>query len=212
LEWIEQLRAAGSLTDLAAIINFTPSGLAHTIYKLDPKYTAFDIPKRNGGIRHIKAPVPQLKLAQKRLANLLYDCLDELLKKAPQRKPLAHGFVKQRSIMTNASLHKRRRYVLNLDLQDFFPSINFGRVRAVFMKDNNWVLNEKVATVIAQIACDEGSLPQGSPCSPIISNIVTHILDVYPTLRPRHARPTDMPAAPAANGEAALAPRCWHPR
>jgi len=178
LEWIDKLRAATSLADLAVILNFTPSGLAHTIYKLDPKYTAFDIPKRSGGVRHIRAPMPQLKLAQRRLANLLYDCLDDLLKAAPQRRPLAHGFVRKRSIITNAALHKRRRYVLNLDLQDYFPSINFGRVRAVFMKDNNWSLQEKVATVIAQIVCDEHVLPQGSPCSPVISNIVTHILDV----------------------------------
>ena len=178
MEWIEKLRAATSLADLAVILNFTPSGLAHTLYKLDPKYTAFDIPKRSGGLRHIRAPVPQLKLAQRRLANLLYDCLDELLKAAPQRRPLAHGFVRKRSIISNAALHKRRRYVLNLDLQDYFPSINFGQVRAVFMKDTNWSLQEKVATVIAQIACDEHVLPQGSPCSPVISNIVTHILDV----------------------------------
>ena len=81
-------------------------------------------------MRLIKAPVPRLANLQRRLANLLYDCLDELTKGAPPaRRSLAHGFEKKRSIITNASLHKRRRYVLNLDLQDFFPSINFGRVR-----------------------------------------------------------------------------------
>ena len=53
MEWIEKLRAATSLADLAVILNFTPSGLAHTIYKLDPKYIAFDIPKRSGGVRHM---------------------------------------------------------------------------------------------------------------------------------------------------------------
>ncbi len=178
MEWIERLRAAEALDDLAKLLNFTPSGLSYVLYKLHPKYAAFDIPKRNGTTRHIKAPVPRLALAQKRLANLLYDCLDDLLKSTPQRRPLAHGFVRSRSIITNASLHKRRRYVLNLDLQEFFPSINFGRVRAVFMKDRNWSLNEKIATVISQIACDENELPQGSPCSPVISNLVTHILDV----------------------------------
>ena len=36
--------AATSLADLAVILNFTPSGLAHTLYKLDPRNTAFDIP------------------------------------------------------------------------------------------------------------------------------------------------------------------------
>jgi hypothetical protein len=67
---------------------------------------------------------------------------------------------------------------LNFDLEDFFPSINFGRVRGYFIKNNEFHLAENVATVIAQIACFENQLPQGSPCSPIISNLIAHILDV----------------------------------
>jgi len=39
-------------------------------------------------------------------------------------------------------------------------------------------LNEDVATVIAQIACHDNSLPQGSPCSPVVSNLVAHVLDM----------------------------------
>lgn len=101
----------------------------------------------------------------------------ELGKATPARRSLAHGFERSRSIMTNASLHKRRRYVLNLDLEDFFPTINFGRVRGFFIKDRNFALREKVATVIAQIACHDNELPQGSPCSPVISNLVGHLLD-----------------------------------
>ena len=42
------------------------------------------------------------------------------------RQPIAHGFVKQMSIITNAWPHKRRHFVLNIDLENFFPSINFG--------------------------------------------------------------------------------------
>ena len=80
--------------------------------------------------------------------------------------------------MTNAAVHKRRRYVLNLDLKDFFPSINFGRVRGIFIKDKRFALDPKVATLIAQIACHDHVLPQGSPCSPVISNIVGHLLDI----------------------------------
>ena len=95
----------------------------------------------------------------------------------PLRRSLAHGFERERSIITNASLHKRRRYVLNLDLQDFFPSINFGRVRGFFSKDKNFALALPVATTIAQIACHNAALPQGSPCSPIISNLIGHLLD-----------------------------------
>jgi RNA-directed DNA polymerase len=69
--------------------------------------------------------------------------------------------------------------VFNLDLKDFFPSIHFGRVRGFFIKDNNFALNQDVATILAQIACDGNALPQGSPCSPVISNLIAHVLDMH---------------------------------
>ena len=176
---LENLRAAATLDDVAHLLGFTPAGLSYVLYKLPgaAKYTTFDIPKRDGSKRHISAPVPQLALLQRRLANLLYDCLAEIEKDNPGRRSLAHGFARGRSIATNATLHKRRRYVLNLDLENFFPSFNFGRVRGFFIKDRYFALPEKVATVIAQIACHNNELPQGSPCSPIISNLIGHVLD-----------------------------------
>lgn len=75
-------------------------------------------------------------------------------------------------------MHKNRSYVFNADLKDFFPSIHFHRVRGFFLRNKNFQLQPKVATVIAQICCHENSLPQGSPTSPIISNLIGHILDV----------------------------------
>ena len=72
-----------------------------------------------------------------------------------------------------------RRWVFNLDLEDFFPSINFGRVRGFLLKNRDFrAESEHRATVISQIACHENSLPQGSPCSPVISNLVAHLLDM----------------------------------
>jgi len=91
---------------------------------------------------------------------------------------LSHGFKKGFSIATNAQLHRNRRYVFNVDLKDFFPSVNFGRVRGFFINDRNFSLNPKIATILAQIACHENRLPQGSPCSPVVSNLITHILDL----------------------------------
>ncbi|HWE53795.1 MAG TPA: reverse transcriptase domain-containing protein [Bryobacteraceae bacterium] len=44
--------------------------------------------------------------------------------------------------------------------------------------DRNFQLTEAVATVLAQIACHENQLPQGSPCSPVISNLVSHLMDI----------------------------------
>ena len=161
------------------MLGFTPSGLSFVLYKLpdSKKYTLFEVPKRDGGKRQIKAPEASLSLLQRRLATLLTECLEELKKAKPPRRPLAHGFEKGRSIITNAQLHKRRRYVFNLDLTDFFPSINFGRVRGFFLKDKSFELKPPVATVLAQIACFQNELPQGSPCSPVISNLIGHVLD-----------------------------------
>ena len=161
------------------MLGFTPSGLSFVLYKLpdSKKYTLFEVSKRDGGKRQIKAPEASLSLLQRRLATLLTECLEELKKAKPPRRPLAHGFEKGRSIITNAQLHKRRRYVFNLDLVDFFPSINFGRVRGFFLKDKSFELKPPVATVLAQIACYQNELPQGSPCSPIISNLIGHVLD-----------------------------------
>jgi hypothetical protein len=111
------------------------------------------------------------------LSDLLTACVLEI-DEQHKRKPISHGFHKGRSIVTNASPHTGRRFVLNLDIENFFPSINFGRVRGFLIKNNDFKLNPAVATVIAQIACNKQSLPQGSPSSPIISNLVAHILDV----------------------------------
>ncbi len=66
--------------------------------------------------------------------------------------------------------------MLNIDLKDFFPSINFGRVRGVFIS-KPYSLHADAATVLAQICCHDGELPQGAPTSPIISNMICKRLD-----------------------------------
>ena len=76
---------------------------------------------------------------------------------------------------TNARVHAGAKFVLNADLKDFFPTINFGRVRGLFMA-KPYNLNATVATLLAQIACD-GSLPQGAPTSPAISNMICAKMD-----------------------------------
>lgn len=118
-----------------------------------------------------------MKAIQRELADVLNECREEIQKETP-RRPLSHGFRKNLSIITNAHGHTARRYVLNIDIADFFPTFNFGRVRGFFIKDRDFELHENVATVIAQIACFENSLPQGSPCSPVIADMIAHLLDV----------------------------------
>lgn len=174
------LKGASTLHDIAALLQFQPSALSYILYVKPPtaKYTSFDIPKRGGGVRKIKAPSPDLLLLQQRLSTLLQNCVEEISRDRKWKDDLAHGFKRHRSIITNAIKHHKRRYVFNIDLQDFFPTINFGRVRGFFIKDANFLLDAKVATILAQIACYENGLPQGAPCSPVISNLVGHVLDI----------------------------------
>lgn len=175
-----KLQSAKTLDDVARLLGYKPSTLAYLIYHLpaDDKYSEFAIPKRNGTARRILAPIPKLKMLQRRVANLLYRTLADIDKLGPPRRPLSHGFARDLSIVTNAFVHQNRRFVLNLDLKDFFPSINFGRVRGILINDKRFKLEPKIATIIAQIACHENALPQGSPCSPVLSNIVANLLDI----------------------------------
>lgn len=179
LSHLAKLKAATSRKELAVILGYTPKSMTAIVYKTPPalKYTTFEIDKKSGGKRKIKAPAPKLKKLQSHLSHVLYQCLAEIERESGT-KPISFGFRRGRSISENASRHKRRRWVLNLDLDDFFPSFNFGRVRGFFLKDKAFGLHPEVATTIAQIACDGAALPQGSPCSPVISELIAQILDM----------------------------------
>lgn len=175
------LKAATTLKHVAPLLGYEPKALSYILYKLPPslKYSHFEIPKRFGGTRKISAPAEHVKFLQKRLSDFLQNCLKEIEEAGGRKSSVSHGFKKDRSIISNAKYHRGRRYVFNVDLEDFFPSIHFGRVRGFFIKDRNFALNENVATVLAQIACHDNALPQGSPCSPVISNLVGHVLDTH---------------------------------
>ncbi len=188
----DKLKDSKKLSDLADLLNLTASGISYILYKMDgaTKYHEFTIPKKTGGVRTIHAPHAKLAQLQKRLAELLYDCV-ELRKQTDARFWFAsHGFHKERTIISNAEMHKRRRFVFNIDLKDFFGTINFGRVRGFFIKDAMFKLDPKIATIIAQIACHDNKLPQGSPCSPVISNLIGNILDSRLLALARDARCT----------------------
>jgi RNA-directed DNA polymerase len=160
--------------DVATLLDVSLGRLVYHIYQVDAKdrYKCFGIPKRSGGERQITAPITAIKLIQRKLADVLNQVY---VPKAP-----AHGFVLGKSILTNAVMHKGKRYVLNLDIKDFFPAINFGRVRGMFM-GVPYSLPPNVATVLAQICCyktgDHDFLPQGAPTSPIITNMLCAKLD-----------------------------------
>ena len=84
------------------------------------RYTEFKIKKKSGDDRIINAPVEGLKAIQKTLSFVL-QCVFE-----PHKA--AMGFVRDKSIVDNAKIHAGSRYVYNIDLKDFFLSIDQARV------------------------------------------------------------------------------------
>lgn len=167
--------------DLANFIDIEPKRLSYVLYikRIENCYTVFEIPKRNGGVRIIKAPDKSLKYIQRHLARKLQEYQLYIWQENNIHPNISHGFEREKSIITNAEIHRNKRFVLNLDLANFFDSFHFGRVRGFFIKNKYFKLPEKVATVIAQLTCFEGKLPQGAPTSPIITNLMCQILDIH---------------------------------
>ncbi len=184
LSSLARLKAANTRDDLAKILNVKPKDLSYILYVMPPrtKYTSFDIPKASGGTRTVHAPNSHLKSLQDRTSKLLYDCFDEVLpiNFNSGARALSHGFQRKRnlSIISNGAKHRNRRFLFNLDLEDFFGSFNFGRIRGYFISNNDFRLKSPVATALAQIVCHENKLPQGAPSSPIVTELITRILDV----------------------------------
>lgn len=177
---LQKLRKATTLPDLAELLNFKSQAITYLLFRQTDaqRYFEFEISKQSGGTRTIAAPNERLKRLQSNLAHLLENCLAELEETGVRKTPFVHGFIKGKSIVTNAKIHRNKRWVLNLDLHDFFGTVNFGRVRGTLIKDKSFLLHPTVATVIAQIACRNNALPQGAPSSPILANMVTRPLDL----------------------------------
>ncbi|NTS41959.1 RNA-directed DNA polymerase [Flavisolibacter sp. BT320] len=121
--------------DLLALLNYAkplayesktvPFELKQLTWYANPKinsrrYSTFSIKKKSGSERTIHAPVEGLKAIQKTLAYIL-QCVHE-----PHKA--AMGFVRDRSIVDNARLHEGQKYIYNIDLKDFFPSVDQARV------------------------------------------------------------------------------------
>lgn len=166
--------ALNTRQDVADILGIEEKSLRYFLYAVKPDnmYYGFVIKKKSGGDRHIDAPEDKLKSIQRKLADIL-NCVYKI-------KPAAHGFVIDKDIATNAKNHVKRKYVFNMDLENFFEQIHFGRIRGMLMKPP-YSIGGEAALVIAQIACYKGRLPQGAPTSPILTNMICAPLDTQLT-------------------------------
>ncbi|MBU0748410.1 MAG: retron Ec67 family RNA-directed DNA polymerase/endonuclease [Gammaproteobacteria bacterium] len=180
---LELLQAAKSRPGLAKLLQIEHSQLTYILYKKSDaeKYKTFEIPKRGGGLRTISAPIAELKLLQRRLGDVLYMCAVNVENSTGRINYSAHGFKPDRSILTNAAVHRNKRFVFNVDLKDFFPTISAKRIRGYLINDKYYRVVPEVATTIAHIASRDGILAQGAPSSPVISNLIAGILDFHLT-------------------------------
>ncbi len=154
------------LNHLAELVGIKTSLLASLVNRSSSFYRDFEIPKRKGGVRVISTPSPSLLLIQRWISN-------NILQKIPTHSSV-HGFVRGRSIVTNAQQHCGQECLLKMDIADFFPSISIRRVIEIFKRcgyPNN------VSYYLASICCLRGSLPQGAATSPLLSNIVFKRID-----------------------------------
>ncbi len=156
--------------DVARFLGVSHSTLIYALYKAPPetRYRIFEIPKRSGGTRLISAPKGFVREWQYKLLPTFQSLY------APH--PNAHGFLSGKSVVSNARVHAGQNLVLNIDLADFFPNINFGRVRGLFMAPP-FNMGAAAATVFAQICIRRNGLPQGAPTSPVLSNFISATLD-----------------------------------
>ncbi|MBR3885052.1 MAG: trypsin-like peptidase domain-containing protein [Clostridia bacterium] len=156
--------------DLCMVLEINQGYFYSVLNKIKNKkgYTKFSIPKKNGGAREILAPSPIIKSLQLKIKAYIEG------KYFPHT--CAKGFKKGCCNVDNAKMHVKRNWCLNLDLKDFFPSINFGRVYGLLMSEP-FNANKKIAVALAHILCYDNELPQGAPSSPLISNLIAYSLD-----------------------------------
>ena len=156
--------------DIADLLDVRYSDFNYWIYRTPEarRYTSFEISKKSGSPRKIDAPTTNIKILQQKL--------NQVLQSVYRPKRCVHGFAPDRSVKTNAEKHVEREYVFNVDLKDFFPSINFGRVRGMFM-GKPYHLPVKVATVLSHLCCYDRRIPQGAPTSPVVSNMLCAQMD-----------------------------------
>ena len=155
------------------------------------RYKTFSIKKKSGKLRTINAPCAGLKIIQ--------TCLNYILQVFYQPNNYACGFVPGRSIADGAKKHVHKQYVLNIDLKDFFDTIEHHRVKSLFtlppfnLKDDKENPNS-VPYILANLCCHPKDVtrfdkdgntfvckrnvtPQGAPTSPIITNLICAQLD-----------------------------------
>jgi RNA-directed DNA polymerase len=129
--------------------------------KLDKNGNPKKYPNGTIKTRTFRNPSVLLKAVQKRIKKNILD--KELLPNC------VHGGVKGRSNITNAKQHQGKKYKLETDLQEFYPNISMRRVYDLFL---SFGYSTHIAHWLTKLSTRKDELPQGSPASTGIANLI----------------------------------------
>ena len=87
----------------------------------------------------------------------------------------AHGFIKGKNILSNAKQHINKKYILKVDINNFFKSIKILSVNNIFIKLG---CNEKNAKLFSKLCTYANVLQEGLNTSPILANLYCYDLDI----------------------------------
>lgn len=165
---LDQLRAAcdlggdGSTFGLVGIgmsMGVSPALVKQIRERINRHYRKFTLPKKDGGVRVIESPRIFLKTIQGFLADYVLNALEV--------HESVHSYVLGRSIISNARAHEQKRFVANIDIENFFGSLSTLAITNLLAANG---FEQSEVTTIATLCTKGGRLPQGAPTSPVLSN------------------------------------------
>lgn len=151
---------------LSGLLGFSVDSLQKLRIATPKHYRPVKIPKKKKGeFRDLSVPSEALKKVQGRILKKLlsFDFPDYV-----------QGGIVGRSIIKNALAHRQQKWLANLDLCNFFPSVHRSRAETIFL---DLRCSENIAKILARLVTYNHELPQGAPTSPAIANLVLHSLD-----------------------------------
>jgi RNA-directed DNA polymerase len=152
--------------EISGLLGFEHERLSWRISHKRRYYRQFSIPKRTGGQRLLSSPDAYLKRAQNWIRQNILSALPI--------SPHATAYSKGSKTFLNAARHSDKRYVLRMDLKNFFDNIKFNAVEEVFTEAG---YNAAVSNFLAELCTFDLGIPQGAPTSPRLSNLISRKMD-----------------------------------
>lgn len=159
-----------SVNHLLSLINFSENDEKRFLYSENHNsniYREIKIKKRTGGFRKIEIPCDKIMDVQ--------TAINDVILSSFKMANSCCGYVKGKSIVSNAKPHVKAKVLLKFDVVDFFPSITLKQVVWQF---RYFGYGENVSRYLGYLCVNSSyNLPQGAPTSPMLSNLVCVRLD-----------------------------------